>query len=322
MHTRYRSKLCLFLLLAALPALAQEKGPGVPLRVESNTFSVIRPLGYYMNRLGDGFASDLAKLGDKGHWIDGGSGEGVAIEHYFQVGGANKKAAMYAGSDVARDSMTKIGALKQEKRAYVTGITYHMLRTERPTYGNRLRHLSGRLMEDIPQKELGRADLISDVYGVYAYTNRFDKALAMYLTALKKDGSLYVFHDIRMYKTTIQVGEKEVPLFDWLGGIKGMRVERTNEGLSIRITKTGGNIEIPRLQFVSEDNQAPPIRVFRQIEGTIRVAETEDGEGPQVDFTRPTGPHRPPRAPEPLGAEVLRGMTELLGYDPMPPRRR
>lgn len=307
-------QLSLFVCLVAQTVFAQGAPKAAPpLRVDSNEFSIMRPLGYYANRLSNDFAADLAKLGPEGHWIDGGSAEGVAVEHYYQLG-KNAVATQYA-SPAAEKSFQRIAETKQESRAYVTGITYHMLRTNRPTYGDRLRHLSGRLMEDIPAAEIGRADLISDVYGVYAYSNRFDQALAAYLRALKRNGKIYVFHDSRMYETTIRVGDRVVPIYDWLNGIRGLRVERLG-AMTVRITKTGGDIEIPRLRFISENEQAPPVRVFQQVEGTIRVADVEDGVGPQVDFTRPTGPHVPPRVPR-ITAEQIRFLNQLLGYHPM-----
>ena len=57
--------------------------------------------------------------------------------------------------------VNQIAARPANDRAHTSGITYHMVRKGSRNYGNRLRFLSGRLMEDIPDSEIGKADLIA-----------------------------------------------------------------------------------------------------------------------------------------------------------------
>ncbi len=298
------------------PAVAQ--GKDAPINVQTNSFTVTRPLGFYGNRLGDEFVKDLGKLGKNSHWIDGGSGEGVAIEHYHQLG-KNGQALAFTGGE-SKQIFEAIGKTKADQRAYVTGITYHMVRNVRPTYDNRLRHLVGRLMEDIPNKEIGRADLISDLYGVFAYSNRLDQAMAKYLTALKSNGKMYIFWGARMNETTMRVGGRNVPVLDWLRTIPGITVEGGGPGAGagvIKITKTGDPIRIPRLEFVSETNQSPPVRRFNQIAGTIDIPQAADGVGPGVDFAAPLAVHNPATPANPFSPEATTQMNEMLGYRTM-----
>jgi hypothetical protein len=86
---------------------ASHSGQGratAPEVVRANRFNVTRPLGYYGNRLSDDFLKDLAALRADGHWIDGGSGDGVAIEQYHQLG--LTEAAMDFASDATGPSPT------------------------------------------------------------------------------------------------------------------------------------------------------------------------------------------------------------------------
>jgi SAM-dependent methyltransferase len=300
-------------------AVAPQGKDNAPIAVSTNAFNVTRPLGYYANRLSEDFVKELQKLNGKSHWIDGGSGEGVAIEHYHQLG-KNANASSYTGGE-AKAALDAIGKTAPGDRAFVTGITYHMVRNVRPHYNNRLRHLVGRLMEDIPNKEIGRADLISDVYGVFAYTNRLDQAMAKYLTALKPNGSLYIHWGARMNETKItEKGKADVAVLDWLKSIPGIRVEE--KGIAIRITKTGQPITIPTLAFVSETNQAPPVRVFRAAGGTIAVPNDPAVAGAGVDFTVRPVDTIPPTPANPLTEETIGHMNTMLGYPVVRPPER
>jgi len=292
------------LALAATAApLRADEVPGVPASVAANSFSVIRPLGYYANRLGVEFLRELEGLRGDSHWIDGGSGEGVAIEQYHQLG-SNPEAARFGGDEAAQ-IMERIGRTIPEQRARTTGISFHMSRPGRRDYGGRLRFLTGRLMEDIPGADIGCADLISDVYGVFAYSNRLDIAMAKYLAALKPGGNLYIF-DPQLDRTSLA---NDVSVLDWLGRIRGMRLERTPGGL--KITRTPETVSIPRLKLVSEDAQNPPVRIFRELDERLSI----ESAGSESGFS--SSRLDPGVAASPLPADVIRAMNTLLGYEVM-----
>src|SRR5207253_9731593 len=81
----------------------EQKGDGnvPPINVASNAFTVTRPLGFYIRRLGVDFIRDVSKLGKNGSIIDGGGGEGIAMEHLFQLG-KNALAKSYTGGEAAK----------------------------------------------------------------------------------------------------------------------------------------------------------------------------------------------------------------------------
>jgi hypothetical protein len=305
-----------------LPPAKTQAAAGVPVEsrppasVAANNFQVTRPLGYYANRLGDGFMKDLAGLGGGGHWLDGGSGEGVAIEQYHQLG-ANPQALRFAGQG-GTESMERIARASHRDRAYVTGVTYHMSRPGTRDYDGKLRHLVGRLLEDIPDSELGKADLISDVYGVFAYSNRLDLAMLKYLTALKARGALYIFNSHMSRSTVERTGRQPRPLIDFLRSIEGVDVAELGGGV-YRVAKNGRPVRIPRLQLVSESAQTPPERRLRYVGGSYDVPEAAAGSGPGADFSRRLR-FEPPSPAAALPAEAVNGMTKLLGYDVMEPR--
>lgn len=282
-------------------------------RVKTNSFTVTRDLVEYSSL---GFFQDLEKLNGKSHWIDMGSGEGVAIEQYVQSEKSNALERLEKG--VTRDTLAKILARPLAERARVTGITYHMHRSGDRNYENRLRHMTGRYFEDIPEKEIGRADLITDVQGVLFYTRRLDETLARYLSLLKSNGVLYVAR-ANLIRTELQIGNRRTNLLDYLieTRIPGIRVEDSASGL--RITKTGDPIRIPRLELATYDDRfAPPHRSFRVLAEEQELPRVTDTHNANVDFTvdhrrRPATPARP------LSSSIINGLNRALGYEAIRP---
>jgi hypothetical protein len=239
--------------------------------IELNDFRTTRKLSTYEAILGERFTHDLHALkGFDHHWIDAGSGEGVAIREFADRGRGAEAAA---------------------SRPQVTGVTY---KAHHPLpEGSDARVLSGRFFEDIPSAELGRADLISDLYGVLSYTHSPDIVLQRYLDALKDDGAAYVFlgnfGEMNLSKVTLPSGGM-VDLEEWIKRIPGLRVEvvkPTDEVLkrmiaslgespdfnprTLRISKLPGQSpKVPRLNLTEAHFEPPrqtPVRELEQLAG-------------------------------------------------------
>ncbi|MBI5202000.1 MAG: hypothetical protein HY925_10470 [Elusimicrobia bacterium] len=301
-------------------AVAGEKLPaakGVPLagrlveRIEENEFEVYRPLEEYLTLLGADFARRLAAL--SGHWIDAGAGEAKAAIHFLwedelKIHGSyarhdSRMWKMIFDSDRKRsaDELAIVDVLEKRlsyqgapaalsapfgRKPFVTAVskTADALNMPRQPSGGKFRFLRGKFFRDIPVKDLlgrgGPAELITDVFGVFAYDPRPDLVLKRYTDLLADDGEIYILLGIdsdplRLSQHRVRSGRKEIGLVDWVKGIPGLEVEEQankNFGLPVsrvlRIKKTGGAIRIPSLELVDvvdtkgSKKLNPPLRIF------------------------------------------------------------
>src|SRR6185369_8522157 len=121
----------------------------------------------------------------------------------------------------------------------------------------------------IPQAEVGRAELISDVYGVFAYTYKLDEALAKYLTTAKRHAKIFVYIGVKMDETNVKykdgVRDRTIGIIDWIKTrVKGVRSElKELPGIAnaqvLVLQRDGENISIPKLRLVRADRHNPPV---------------------------------------------------------------
>lgn len=258
------------LVSAAAPAERPERA--LERMIRENNFSVERDLPRYVMELGVEFLADLKNLDGTKHWIDMGSGEGVAIENYFQIGTETE-------SDMLRqrvnrfplDQLRHFNEIRDKRRAdraAVTGITY-VMRRRTPDYGGKLRHLVGRYFEIIPNNEIGEADLICDVAGVFSYSHSVDVVLRKYFELLNPGGKTYIRFGFGLSQNKVRIGAREISLEQWVRDIRGIRVTKVNEfgptQFTLKIEKTERNVTVPRLRLVSTDDHTTPRRIFEQL---------------------------------------------------------
>lgn len=236
--------------------------------IEGHYFRTDRTLAEYVGTFGTAFQQDLQKLGPNGHWLDSGAGEGAALAQFGDSRTASPK---------------------------LTGVTY-----KSAFVGNhKVRILNGRYLEEIALDEIGLTDLITDFYGVMAYTKAPDVVLKQYLDLLKPGGVIYLFQghfdEMRRQKVTIATG-KTLPLAEWIRRIPDLHVELVSpddsqlmslrkllaayrlqgndfprlQAASLRITKRADQISVPSLVLIDAHvdragaGSPVPIRSFRE----------------------------------------------------------
>ena len=146
------------------------------------------PSGYVINRglpnyaevLPAGFCDALGKLGSSDRWLDIGAGEGQAILDYYapQGDGAPEKCG---GSG---------------PRARAVAISIEDRRTDKwkrqaASLGDRTRYLAGKRLSQYSRDELGKFQIITDVYGGFSYTEDLSRFVGKVLSLLEVGGSFY-----------------------------------------------------------------------------------------------------------------------------------
>ncbi len=263
----------------------------------SHSFTTNRSL--YNYELHPEFFLTLNGLTASGHWMDVGSGEGLALENFL----AGEESLLYKNlnsyfdsiktfspSDQYLNNIETIGLIMNvlskplADKPQVTGVTYFSER-DVPSFEGKLRYFRGRYFEEIPPTELGQADLISDFYGAFAYSPRLDHVIIQYLSILKESGSAYIFIDEGLPQKSIDpstswtkvvtLSGRELPLLDWISKISSIEsqilydsVTKPNRiPITLRLRRKKGVVpRIPKLELIRSTNGSPPIRIFREIE--------------------------------------------------------
>lgn len=285
-------------------------------QIEGNFFETRRDFERYIETFPATLVKDLSHLSSEGHWLDAGSGEGFALQDYFNrkvfdpekalrnaAPGFGRPRKLNLDSVVLRESGNRLNQKTPKERGRITGVTYKMERRDPQVEG--LRILSGRFFEDIPNEEIKRADIITDLYGVMSYSPRVDKVLSKYHATLKKGGRAYIFlgdyietpdfsislrampHQemgwdapFALSKVKKKNGER-VSLLEWVMFLPGFRarleanqVEPTSTagvlpGVRQRTTlvleKVEDSADIPPLRLLEADEGKPPTRFFEEV---------------------------------------------------------
>jgi len=235
--------------------------------VRGNRFNVRRDLADYSTGLGPLFAPFVTKMAEGSHWIDAGAGLAYAHREYARFG----KAKLTSVS-LTRPTDSTLDAFERDMkpRGY--------------------RYLSGRLIEDYPPASLGRAQLVTDVYGPAVYSSDLGKVLDTYTKVLEPGGRIYLLLDSN---TRFERGGNASSFADWLAAAKGLRLVDRGEHkdtVQIRhrlaqgqpptpeehvvkteypgatwyvIEKTAAHAELPGLKLSSFEATSIPTRVFR-----------------------------------------------------------
>ena len=154
--------------------------------------------------------------------------------------------------------------------------------------GGKFRFLRGRYFLDIPKKELmgraGQAELITDVFGVFAYDPHPDLVLKRYLGTLRPDGAIFILlggvrAPARLSQHLVKKNDGTmVSLVDWVKSIQGIEVTHyTNKlfGLpaveTLRITLSGeSRASVPKLKLAQVIDKKgskklkPLVRLFEE----------------------------------------------------------
>lgn len=243
--------------------------------IQNSSFIESSNLKSYLRAFPLEFAQSLSRLKATDTLLDAGAGEAFFIEQYLTTS-ADPDARILLSPEKSR-LLQNILNLSPSKRARVIGVDAEMRRKGIPSHGGRLKMITGRLFEEIPSNELGNIKLLSDYFGVIAYTPDVDSTLKKYLEILSDDGEIFLFLGetfqdsfATLSRIHLQNG-KRVSLLDWILNLPGIEATKLTSlgndagsvSLRIRILDRS-KIRIPELQLMNIRSrpEAPPVRNY------------------------------------------------------------
>lgn len=264
--------------------------------IEKNRFNTERDLSDYALTFSLDFLNHLNTLNSNATWLDSGAGECKAVFGIFDPSSSTKnlekkKEAIRSLADLydpfliaelnqqlhtLQNSLAAIQQKEPSTKPNVIGVTFKM-DGPIPTDNSKIKVLTGRFLEAIPNHEIGTVDLVTDLYGVLAYTHSLDVALQKYLTLLSPSGVIYFETGSSPTQSHTEIRTRSgqrVSLIEWLSTNPTLKVEFVKVDPSllerepnyiIKIKKKEGiEPKIPALTLTEIQAMAPPRRVFTE----------------------------------------------------------
>ena len=231
-----------------------------------------RGLSAYAEVLPTGFCDALGSLGSSDRWLDIGAGEGQAILDYYarqddavpaeKCGGSGPKASAVAISiedrrtDKWRQQTARLG-------------------------DDRIQYLAGKRLRQYSREELGKFQIITDVYGGFTYSENLSRFLERVLSLLEIGGAFYtVLPSVHLEDGTDKLGtwyltelvdaaSRPVTVCSWLKQTTCAKVtceSKTDWDAPtqlIKIRKVCSDVSVPTLKIVECMAGAPPGRRFQ-----------------------------------------------------------
>jgi SAM-dependent methyltransferase len=238
------------------------------------------PRGYVINRglsdyaelLPSGFCDALGRLGRSDRWLDIGAGAAQAILDY------------YAPEDAAAPA-EKCGRSAEKARAVAVSIEDRRTdkwREQAARLGDdRIRYLSGKRLRDYSPEELGKFQIITDVFGGFSYTEDLSRFVDRVLSLLEVGGGFYTLvpgvhlENAKdklgiLYLTELEdAAGRPLKVCSWLKQTACGQVtcesksdwKRPTELINIR--KVCSGVSVPRLKLWEFEAGYPPARRFQ-----------------------------------------------------------
>lgn len=230
-----------------------------------------RALPEYGELLSSGFCNALGNLGSSDRWLDIGAGEGQAILDY------------YAPED---DAPPAERCARSAGRARAVAISIEDRRTEKwqrqaARLGERLRYLSGKRLRQYSREELGKFQIITDVYGGFSYTEDLSRFVEKVLSLLDIHGVFYTMVQrvhlqdgndkpgSRYETELVDAAGRDVTVCSWLRKTTCTLVgcESKSEWAAptelIKIRKVCSDVSVPRMKLLQYEAGNPPGRRFQ-----------------------------------------------------------
>jgi SAM-dependent methyltransferase len=238
----------------------------------AGSYTTNRGLSRYMELLPSGFCDALGKLASSDRWLDIGAGEGQALLDYYAAQDGAAPADKCGGSG---------------PKACAVAISIEDRRTDKwrqqaASLGNdRLRYLFGKRLRDYSPEELGRFQIITDVFGGFTYTDDLSRFVDRVLSLLEVGGGFYTLipgvhlEDGKDKLGVFYLTELENAAFrpervcSWLKKTSCVQVtcesksdwKRPTELINIR--KVCSDVSVPRMKLVEFKAGYPPDRRFQ-----------------------------------------------------------
>jgi hypothetical protein len=253
--------------IAKQEKIYRSRGADVPSGYVTN-----RAFSDYLQLLPSGFCDSLGSLGSSDRWLDIGAGDGQAILDY------------YAPEDDTAPTQKCAGSAG---KARAVAMSIEDRRTDRwkqrtPSLGDdRIRYLSGRRLSQYSLEELGKFQIITDVYGGFSYTEDLSRFMETVLNLLEIGGSFYTLvqsvhlEDGKDKPTTWYLTElvdsagRDVKVCSWLKKTACVKVvcesksdwDTATELINIR--KVCSEVSVRRIKLVNYEAGYPPGRRFQ-----------------------------------------------------------
>jgi len=244
----------------------QSRGADVPAGYVTN-----RGLSDYAGFLSSGFCDALGRLGTSDRWLDIGAGEAQAILDYY----APPDDAAPAEKCARPGGLASAVAMSIEDRRTDA---WHQLAA---SLGERIRYLAGKSLRHYSLEELGKFQIITDVYGGFSYTEDLSRFMEKVLSLLEVGGGFYTLatgvhlEDGKDKLGSLYLTELEdafgrgVKVCSWLKKISCVQVtcdsksDRDRPTELIKIQKVCNDTSVPRTKLVEFEAGYPPGRCFQ-----------------------------------------------------------
>jgi hypothetical protein len=215
-----------------------------------------RPPHTSAHYLGPGFFPHLKRLGKAGVWIDAGPGEHADVALAYLLD-APDLAQFDLGGEKA-----KVIAIGLEKPSRM----YHRALKAVKARGFHLEFRGERFIEDYQPGEIEPADILSDQFGPFTYTDAPHRVLEAEGRLLKPGGVLYTHKGPRTIIIDQDLREVTLP---WLASIEGLSLQgqptlwHDHSLTGLTMARTGDVVRAPPLTLLDfADERHPPQRVF------------------------------------------------------------
>ena len=235
-------------------------------------YTTDRGLSRYAELLPSGFCDALGRLGSSDRWLDIGAGQAQAILDYYLPEDAAAPAEKCRGSG---------------PRARAVAISIEDRRTDNWKQqaarlgDDRIRYLFGKRLRQYSPEELGKFQIITDVYGGFTYTEDLSQFVDKVLSLLEVGGSFYTLatgvhlEDGKDKLGTLYLTEledafgRDVKVCSWLKKISCVQVtcesktDLKRPTQLIKIQKVCSDTSVPRMKLVEFEAGYPPGRCFQ-----------------------------------------------------------
>ena len=163
--------------IAKQEKIFQRRGAEVP-----GGYITGRGLSDYAELLPTGFCDALGRLGSSDRWLDIGAGAAQAILDYYAP----------EGDPPSGEKCARRGAKARAVAVSIEDRRTDKWREQAASLGNdHLRYLSGKRLRDYSAKELGKFQIITDVFGGFTYTEDLSQFVDKVLSLLEVGGGFY-----------------------------------------------------------------------------------------------------------------------------------
>jgi len=238
----------------------------------ARSYTANRGLSSYAELLPGGFCAALGRLRGSDRWLDIGAGEGQAILDYY----APQEDASPAGRCGGSAAKARAVAISIEDRR-----TDQWKRRAASVGGERLRYLFGKRLRHYSAEELGKFQLITDVYGGFTYTENLSRFVEKALSLLEIGGDFYTLLPAvhledgtdklgTWYKTElVDALSRPVKVCSWLKQTTCAKIICESKSdwdeptQLIKIRKVCSDISVPHTKLVEYMAGSPPGRRFQ-----------------------------------------------------------